>query len=71
MRVDQADQRFLVRRFYHTKGLCWFCSVGEVPVVISDLMNKWEADNVAVDSDGVILWVRAFGRLEEGFHLLD
>lgn len=52
MRVGQADQHFLFWRFYQTKGLCWFCSVGEVPVVISDFLNKWEADNVAVDSDG-------------------
>ncbi len=60
-----------IKTFYQTKELCWFCSVGEVLVVISDLLNKWEADNVAVDSDGAILWVRAFGRLEEGFDLLD
>lgn len=40
-------------------------------VVIPDLLNEWEADNACVDSDGGILWVRAFGKLEKGLHLLD
>lgn len=39
-------------------------------VYISDLLNKWEAENVVVDIDGEILWVRAFGRQEEGPILL-
>jgi len=44
----------------------WFCSVGGVLGVISDLLTEWEADNACFDSDGGILWVRAFGKLKGG-----